>query len=490
MHEHDYSQIFAENTVMLKKITFVTFILLSTCILFAQENRRSKEQRKSIRKAEHKLDKSYGGMGLTMSSPMFSEHTETNDAWMEANALFDIMEFKYGFGKLQLTDSFSQRHDLQGTHYYAGVNVPITWGAFGRQKNSWLSYRFHPVIAGGFGVYTFKENVNKAFNKFDNVWYFGFNPGVRFRFPFGSIEANLNMNIDMGKKAKFAIDGIHKRFAFFPSFTLRMDALKWYYNPQKVRVTGTQTSTENYQSTSYVSGNYRYTYTTYDIVVRPITMGIMDIGFHVGVGPKISFMNPQRSTYIPTSNLLGVTCEGRYAMFDFSLTAEGGTIGHGGLLVTKGSGDDLKYRKKLVKTETTGLGTMKNFSFYGQAGIDITSFILALGGISISKGSATSYLGLTAGVNFGMHYSWDQQFVNPADAQMYDERLVQDNQQSKAKFIDPREVGFGYLGGFYISMQVGSMNFKITNYRYYGAPFASTTMCSLAYRFPVYRANK
>lgn len=475
---------------MKRSYILLSFLLFGSFSTMAQRNNLSKEEKKQKRKIEHKLDKSHGGIGATIYMPQFSPNVSTPTPWYDVNALFDVTELKFGFGTSFFKDNNGFLREDFGTHIYAGVNYPITLGAFGRQKSPLIVYRGHPVLAGGVGVYNFREKTKPSARFNDRVWYLGINPGYRFRFPGASIEANFNMNLDFAGKNKISVDGLHKRFTFYPSVTVRLDALKWYYNPKMVQVEGTMTTTSNHRSSSYRSGNYIYTITTYDVTVSPITMGIQDIGFHVGVGPKYSFMNPARSNHIPTSNLFGVAAESRLAILDASLVIEGGKIGHGGLLEMKNKTKKVPYKRKLNKNETTtGLGTANTFNFYGQAGIDITSMILSLAGISISKGSATSYLGLTAGVNFGLHHTWNQEFVNPSDAFTYDQRLVQNNGEAKEKFIDPRKGGFGYLGGFYISMQVGALNFKITNYKYYGAPFASTTMFSVAYRFPIYRGN-
>lgn len=475
----------------MRNFLFVFSLIVSfNSVVFAQDKVNKidrKEYRKKKRKIEHKLDRSHGGIGASIYTPTFGKHVTINKPWMEANALFDIVELKLGFGTSHvLRDNFRLEEDY-GTHLYAGINYPITWLAIGRQKSAFNIFRGHPVIAGGFGYYGFKDKFGNQKKATDKQWYFGINPGYRLRFPFVSIEANFNMKVGLTKGAD--MEGYSKRFTFYPSGTLRFDALKWFFNPQMVQASGTQTSVSNFKSSSYRSGNYIYTTTTYDVTVSPISMGIQNIGGHIGVGPKISFMNPNRDAHIPTSILVGAAAEGRFASADFGLTVEGGKIGHGGLLIPK-SGDKHKFRKKLNKTERDGLGTMNTVNVYTQLGVDISSLLLIPFGISIDKGKSTSYLGLTAGVNLGAHFSWGQEFINPDDAAIYDQRLAADNGVSKEKFIDPRQVNSGFLAGFYISLQVGTTAFKITNYRYYGAPFASTTMFSIAYRFPFYRANK
>ena len=195
-------------------------------------------------------------------------------------------------------------------------------------------------------------------------------------------------------------------------------------------------------------------------------------------------MSPKRSPYIPTSFLIGAVCEARSGFFDLGITLESGKIGHGGKLIIKDE-EDHTYRKKLDRNETSGLGTLNTVNFYSQIGIDISPIFLIPFGITYDKGEATSFLSVTSGFNLGGHFSWGQQFIQASDRAVYDQLLEENNQDAKEKFIDPGKLKSGFLGGFYLSVQIGATSFKVTNYRYYGAPFASTTMYSVAYRFPL-----
>jgi hypothetical protein len=449
-----------------------------------------KETRKKIRAIENNIDKQHGGIGVTLYSPMLGKNFETG-MWTEANLLTDILEFKLGFGKTVAT-GYGKKYvkkngdvrvqdSLYGMNLYVGANIPLKFADFGRQVSWFKVLRGHPTISAGAGMMAFTNK--KSYTRFGTayLWYAGVAPGYRFRFPLGSLDVNFNMQFSLKSGDDKDYFGW---FQFYPSATLRLDALKMYYDPETVKVHGSVTSTENYQSTSWVSGGYRYTYTTYDVVTTPITIGIQDIGVHIGVGPKISYMSPKRSEYMPTSILYGVAAEGRAAFLDFGISLEGGKVGHGGQLIPKKNNN---YRRKLDKTVVTGQGTVNTFNFYSQIGIDLTSIIAGLAGISVSKGRATSFFAFTGGINVGGHFTWGQEFLNPADAAIYDQKIAQDAGKTKGKFLDPRQVGVGYLGGFYVNVEIGALSFKINNLRYYGAPFASTTMFSIGYRFPVYK---
>lgn len=465
-----------------------------------QTNLLDKEARKKRRNLENKIDKQHGGIGIAVYSPILGKNFETG-LWTEANLLTDVLEFKLGFGRTVATGfgkKYTKAHgetaindSLYGMNLYVGGNIPLKFADFGTQQ-SWIKVlRGHPIISAGAGMMSFTSK--SRYTKFGTayLWYAGVSPGYRFRFPLGSLDVNFNMQLSLKSGDNKDYFGW---FQYYPSFTLRLDALKLYYDPQSVTIHGTQTSTENYQSTSWVSGGYRYTYTTYDVVTRPISVGIQDIGAHIGVGPKLSYMSPKRERYIPTSILGGVCVEGRAAFLDFGFSLEGGKVGHGGQLakgrIFSKKDNPNNYKRKLDKSVTTGLGEVKTLNFYSQIGIDLTSIIAGLAGISISKGSATSFFTFTGGINVGGHYTWGQEFLNPADAANYDQAVAQNTAGVKEKFLDPRKVGIGYLGGFYVNVSIGALSFKINNLRYYGAPFASTTMYSIAYRFPVWTKNR
>lgn len=455
-----------------------------------------KNRRKQRRKFENDLDKQHGGIGVSAYVPNFGKNIKSG-VWMEASLLTDLLELRLGYGKINVIGYGKKRtaeyqnlplnDSMYGVNMYIGGSLPLKFLDFGYQK-SWINvFRGHPIIDFGVGYRGFSSYKDYRKLATNHLIYAGVAPGYRIRFPLGSLDLKFNMEFTYGS-------GISKDyfgwFTFFPSLTLRLDALKMYYNPKSVTIHGTQTSVKNYKSTSYYVGNYRYTYSTYDLVTTPISMGISDIGVHIGIGPKISFMAPRNEQYIPTSIMLGVVAQGRAAFLDFGLTLEGGKIGHGGKLKSKSKDKAPFYKRVLDKSFQDGQGTMNTFNFYSQIGFDLTSTIASLGGISISKGGATSFFSFSAGVNVGGHYTWNQKFIDPNDAAIYDQRIIENNGKAREKYVDPRQVGIGYLGGWYINAEIGALSFKFTNLRYFGAPFASSNTLSIAYRFPIYRRYK
>lgn len=472
----------------------VFFVLsLSACLsLFAQSD-------KDFRKNQYKLDLNHSGMGITFYRPALGPIAKTPNPWVDVNILADIFEMRFGIGKVDARGSvpsgFSFTESVNdhyfGSNVYFGVNVPLNFLSFGAQNSALKVFRGHPVAAGGLGWFEMINSSTWRDKKDAEVIYFGLAPGYRIRFPFGSIEGTLNMRL--GIKAGEE-DNRFKGFGVYPAITVRLDAMKWLYNTHLVNVPATQTSISNIHTTEQRIGTRYEGYnqidvyertTTADVSVSSITIGVQDIGPHIGIGPKVSFMNPKRSPYIPTSKMIGIVAEGRGGPISVGLTVEGGRIGMGGTLEEKDS-DKHTFRRKLDRSDTIGLGEISTVNLYTQIGFDISPVFLVPFGIGMDKGSATSFLSVVAGFNFGAHLSFNPQYLHPAAAETKYDAIVQNDQgKTKEKYLDPKAAKSGYLGGFFIAVEVGACSFKITNYRYYGAPFASTTMMSVAYRFPV-----
>lgn len=474
-------------------------LLTITCLKGFSQDSITDEMRQAYNKNQHRLDLNQGGIGLSFYKPGLGKIVDIDQPWIGINMLSDVFEMKLGFGRTHIQgtipvgSSYSEQVNTReyGTHFAIGFNSPLKFLTFGAQKSPNQVLRGHPIVSGEIGAFWF-HNQEKYYGEAQtSLYYLGVNPGYRIRVPFGSIDINVNARLGMplGKNSDY-----YKGIGIYPSLTFRFDALKWKYNPDMVSVQGTYTSVSNIQSRKEYAGTrynsdgssitYYNVYTTADVHVQDVTIGIQDIGGHIGIGPKISFMNPRRTPFAPESFLVGVAAEGRRSYFDFGATLEGGKVGHGSKLVVKDE-EDSKYRKKLNKNETFGQGTLNTINLYTNIGFDISPFFLGIIGLSVDKGESTSFLSVTTGFITGIHTSFGQRYVDPTVQSTFDQIVADDQGMSKEKFLDPSEIGTGFLGGFYFSVQIGAMNFKITNYRYYGAPFASNTLMSIAYRFPV-----
>lgn len=481
---------------MNKLVFFISSCIIGS-VVYSQE--ATKEMQQKYRSNQIELDKNHGGIGLMLYHPGFGELVNSDRPWVGINLLSDVLEFKLGFGQTHIKGtvpsgfSFTENIDKReyASQFSVGVNVPIPKLTFGAQKSQNIVFRGHPVLGIELGTFRFHDRNKFTGDAQTSIWYLGANPGYRLRLPFGSVEFNLNTRLGMsiGDNGDY-----YNGAGIYPSIGFRIDAMKWKYSPDMVSVPASQTTVSNVKSTTYRTGTryngdgsrvaYYTTYTTADVNVQNMNIGVQDIGPHLGIGPKFSWINPRRTAFVPASFLVGGVLEGRSGLLDAGLTLEGGIIGHGSELDTKGSETD-DYRKKLVKKEIFGRGTVNTANLFVNVGMDISPLFLLPLGITMDKGNATSFLSASAGLICGTHFTWGQQFEDPSAALVYDQILANDQGVTNEKFLDPRAIGPGFLGGFYFSVQVGAMGFKLTNYRYYGAPFASNTLLSIAWRLPV-----
>jgi len=473
------------------------FIIISLLFGTANGQEVTPEMKRHYRENQIELDKNHGGIGIMLYRPGLGDLVNYDQSWVGINVLSDVLELKLGFGMVNVNGSipfgFSSTQTIDtrefGAQFAVGANFPLPILTFGAQKSENRVFRGHPVLAIEFGAFRFHNFNSYVGDAQNSVWYFGVNPGYRVRVPFGSIEVNLNTRLGIRTGEEY-----YNGAGIYPSITFRIDAMKWRFSPDMVSVPASQTTVSNIESKTYRTGTryrgdgssvaYYTTYTTADVNVQQMNVGVQDIGPHFGIGPKISWMNPRRTAFAPRSFLAGIVAEARGGPIDGGITLEGGRIGHGSELDVKG-GEPNDFRRKLDKKETYGQGSVNTVNLFANVGFDISPLFLIPFGITMDKGNATSFLSSSAGFIFGGHLTWNQQFEDPSSAAMYDQIIENDQGVNKPKFLDPREGGPGFLGGFYFSVQVGAMAFKLTNYRYYGAPLASNTLLSVAWRIPV-----
>lgn len=482
----------------MKRSVLVCFLFSS--FVFGQD---SLELKRKYRENQFEIDKNYGGMGPLLFTPNFGSGVSLPSPWYGVSMLSDVFEIRFALGEVDLVQPrVSKTSDYVypigsygkdfGYMLSVGANFPLKFLTVGAYQSPIRVFRGHPTFGAHFSYYNFKEGTNEPGKT--SIYALSINPGYRVRFPFGSVEFNLDTRLGFTLVDDFAGTGynFYKAAGISPTFTLRFDAFKGILNPSMVSVAAQQATVSNVQSTTTrtgtrYSGNTRIetytTYTTADVTVSNFNIGIQDIGPYIGVGPKYSFMSKRRGNHINIGQLYGVALEGRAAFADFGLTLEGGTIGHGSALEYK---DDFEPRRKLDKSQSTPAGDLNMFNFYTNLGIDISQFFLVPFGLVVDKGEATSFLSASAGIIVGGHYAFDQQYDTPELAASFAADIVaNDPEQLKNKFVDPSDVGLGYLGGVYFGVHIGALSFKATNYRYYGSPFASTSMYSVAWKFPI-----
>ncbi|MFK8038344.1 MAG: hypothetical protein AB8B74_08650 [Crocinitomicaceae bacterium] len=475
------------------------YFLVVTCC-FVLFNSYAQKDKKAYKSNQHIIDQNYGGIGMTFIRPNLGQGVAVPNRWYGISLVSDFLETEFLMGEVSKVqplvkkDAFQLPVNNYGTDFgyllSTGVSFPINFLTVGSYKNAFNVFRGHPVIGGNLGFGTFKH-ADESSGK-SRIYYLGLNVGYRLRLPVGSLEFSLKGRLGWSGVDDFAGTGydFYKGTGISPAITFRFDAMKGLLNPTMVSMNVQQATVSNVESnttrtSSRYVGNKRIdsysTTTTGDVNVTSGNIGVQDVGPHIGFGPKVSFMNPIRSNYIKPSFLFGIVAEGRANVVDFGLTLEGGNVGHGSALRFTGVDEP---KRKLDKKDSNPLGTVSVVNFYANLGFDISPAFFVPFGIVIDKGESTSFFTATAGFNFGVHGAFNQQYDNPIVADFYVDLAAAD-EIVKDKFYNPADVGTGFLGGFYFSLQVGATSFKVTNYRYYGAPFASTTMLSVAWRFPV-----
>lgn len=482
---------------------FSLFFILIPCLVLSQGP--TEQQLQAFRENQYEIDKNYGGIGPIFFKPGLGKGAEIPEYWYGVSMLSDILEFQFAVGKADKVLPVGYSNDPYappagdygrdfGYMMSVGINHPLNFLTIGSYQNEKRMFRGHPVAGASLGWFNFKESHTSPGKR--SVYFMNFNPGYRIKFPIVSAEFNLNARLGFGSTDDFSGTGFqfYKGIGFNPSLTLRFDALKGLLNPSMVSVKGSLTTISNVESKTTYTGSTRTSYgridrytttTTADVTVTPMNLGVQDVGPYFGIGPKMSFMSPRRSTHINMGKLYGVVAEGRGGPIDAGITFEGGNVGHGSVLEFKGENEP---RKKLKKTKSEPAGSLSTVNGYLNVGVDISQLFLVPFGIVMDKGEATSFLSASAGIIVGGHYAFNQQYDEEFWETAFDDEIA-DNDPSllKNKYVDPSDVGFGYLGGFYFGVHIGAVSFKATNYRYYGAPFASTTMYSVAWKYPLNR---
>lgn len=484
------------------KFSFILVGYLGICSTFSGLNAQedSTAIRKAIkttyRKNQYKLDKNHSGIGYMAFQPKLGTNMYAQKPWVGVNMLTDIFEMKLAFGELSNFGIEMEAPSLlpiskdYGYLFSMGANIPLNFMNFGAQKSYNKIFRGHPILGVSLGAFGMRDST-KFDGRREKILFLNASPGYRLRFPYMSVDFTFDINAGIYNGIR---DDLFKGFSFYPTITLRFDGLKQLFSPSLVSVDATQTTLSNFSSTTTVNREYRSSgtvdvYTTYysgNVSVSNTTIGIQDIGPHLGIGPKVSFTSPAKDPYISPGYLIGFVAQGRASILDYGINIEGGKVGHGSELEIKDE-EEGTFKRKLERGTTFGKGTMNTINLYADLGFDISPVFLLPFGINIDKTQATSYFSATAGFSVGGHYSWGQEFSDPSAAAKYDQLLANKNPLFDDKYIDPRIVKPGFLGGWYFTVQIGAMSFRVQNYRYYGAPFASGVMYSVNYRFPIWK---
>lgn len=475
------------------RFCFQSFALLIFLNLAAPLHAQDKE---SFRKNQKLLDGNYGGIGFELTTPNYGDRIRIDESWVGFNVLADKFEFRWVFGKALLSEPepefgfgdklppprFGYRF-AAGSDVSVGGSFPFTGLRFGAQNNSLMVGRIHPVFNFQFGKATFREQ-NTSGRK-DGFWYTGVGFGARLRFPIVSVEPSFRANIGFQTGDNF---DAFKWFSLGPSVIIRFDARKQKLDPTMVTVPTNNWSVQNYSSssssrtyTTYQGGRTTKvtettTVTSYDVKVTKGSVGVQDIGSFLGIGPKIAINNYFASNYIPRGQLIGVGMHGRSGPGFFGINIEGGTIGHGSVLE-----DSDAIRKGADDKENFGMGTYRSFQMYADIGFDLSPFLMSVLGVTREESNATSFTSVVGGYSLGYAFISNQQFQNNFAEQSYtDPSLV-----AESIYNLPSQGKSGYLGGFFLGIEVGVVGFRVQRFHYRKAPLANNTYFSITYRFPL-----
>lgn len=476
----------------MKSIYFILVLLMITPVAKAQ----------SIL-GEDDSDKEHGGIGLEFNRPNFGKYSGADGTWKGINITSDMFEARLLFGKIGLNSSeypgFSTSKrpvpeqygfSHNGANFSIGMNVPISSLGIGIENSSIATFRFHPTIGANLGGYTFWAN-NRTVQK-NSFVYLGIKPGFRARLPFVTVDVAVNCELGI-----FGGDGDYDKpvrpIAISPSLIFRLNSQKNGFDMRikkvaATSVSATETSRRTSTSSSYSGSGANRTKTTttttsatYDVKTTSGSMSVQDIGTFLAVGPVFNFSNPRRNSFQPASFLYGGNITFKKSMFYSGANILLGKNGHGSTMdkpLTKGRNVD--------RRDTFGRGTYSSFNAFADIGMDISPLALAaLGIVRGDIGDATPYFSLMGGFTIGLSQMSNQKFDNPDADAAYELILTRNKDEAKEYRLDPRQSGFGKMGGWWLGVDVGVVSFKMRSLTHKKSPFANNRFFELAYKIPL-----
>lgn len=432
-------------------------------------------------------DLGYSGIGVSMYRPNMSPFAEIERPFVGTDILLTVLHINLSQGTFNRTVGAPWQLTQDGN--LTPPPVPVSRANFGLQlplpfiglesiNNYQKDFRFSAFVRANWGWHRFQqfnENNPKAHSTAELA------PGVRFRFPYGSIDLALSVNWiseSIEELPTYYLQDIPTR-QVYPTVTFRLDGLfdgmsRGISTSQGATYSSSR-DTEKRRYTDAQGRRMEETTTTYTTTARAKTVSLTDIGIYGGLGLKATRSGMALRGYSSPGTLFGVTGLFRNGVFAGSVNLEGGRIGHAGTLQTWK--DD--YRRRVDKTETHGTGTANTFNFFADVGMSINNLIYTALGTAVVDDVAKPYSSINIGFSFGAHALWGQEFDDPAASNaFYDNLDVQERW-----FTDPREMKGGLMGGCFVSWDIGNASFKAQLYRYRRAPMANSLMHSVAWRF-------
>lgn len=468
--------------------------LFILCLLTAGMASAQRNDAARARQQQWEVDLSYSNVGINFQKTRLGDNFEYPGRWTGLDVQLGPLVFGYSQGMAQtyhvrneLLSTVPELSAAEASHsYYFGFMLPIRYLTFGEFKTYRRVFRGHPiweVRAGGMRMGPSEGALGAA----HSAWQFTLSPGYRIRFPYASVDIGLDNRFNVVR------DGYLKEaktYVFSPRVTLRLDGLMDAFSPFFVNVDATQVSASPTGSSSTSStrnnadGSRTVTTTTtnyYQVSTKPTSVAIADIGVYRGIGVRAAHSTIGVNRYSNNGALFGVNALFRKRFFVGGLNVEGGRIGHA-TQMTGTDPDAPKHQlRKPDRSANYASGSLVAVNALADVGLDLNSMLLALlGGIIMDDHDATSFLSLNAGYSGGYSVTSGQQFDDPVAALARLDRLRDNN-----RYNDARESGSGYVGGWFLSCDIGNVSASTQWYRYKQSPLANGLMISAAYRFSV-----
>lgn len=479
--------------------TTVSFCFFTVLALFASATSAqttggaTRKQKAEIRKAKYTNDFNHFGVDVELFRPQLVTSQPTNRINKGINVTLSFLEmgfmqtnaplFTTTFMEPTFGGQFNFPTDFFIRQNYYGLNIPLPFLGFGAIGKFPERVRMHPIALVRFGknYITSTPSVNKGAT--GAAYTFGYGLGYRVRTPFVTAELRY-MNTHQFWSEEVYEAGLIPRYGY-TSLVLRMDGMFEVISPRFKTVNATRVSTSAGPSKTTTRKDYNYsnntvkttttTVTPYTVRTSPGKTVVTDIGGYGGIGLRYSRALPSSYHYSNSGGLLGLQSLFRKGSIVGGLNIEGGRIGHASVM--EGKPDDYS-KTRILKSRDFAQGSINTFNFLFDLGADCTSFLYAAGGTVYDGDDATPFSSLNVGYSFGFHGAWGQRFDDPNAAIRYIETAYVE----KNKWNDARESGFGYLGVWWIGLDMGNVGLRTSWYRYRGAPLANNLMIGLSWR--------
>jgi hypothetical protein len=467
------------NTSIVRQLcTF--FLLIASLGLFGQKAEKAEW------KKQYGYDISMSGVGVTLSRPELGPFQESAKQWVGADVQFMFIHASVGQGSYLLDPAVYNlpnlverpREEFFVSRASLGASIPLPFLAIGKYTNYNKVLRLSSFVRLNGGVYRFHfPNQGQPVR----TGAFEFAPGVRLRFPYGSVDLAMSytkLGLDVNDPEHTSLIGVGGWMAH-PTLTLRLDGLfdgmrVGYNRAQAATYSGSRT--ESRREYTDVSGRrMEETTVTYSGTFTPKTVAVTDIGKYIGIGLKGTRSGVRNRDFLNPGTIFGVSVLSRSGIMVVGLNLEGGRIGHATLLEDFGDG----YHRRPDDKYTDGSGSFSTFNVALDFGVCINNLIYAGLGTAVADDVSTPFSAISMGVSLGGHALWGQRFDDPAAAKVYYDQITEE----RTHWNDPAESKGGLMGGYFFAWDVGNATFKAQWYRYRRAPMANGLMYSVIWRF-------